>query len=86
MSLPGEPEHIQALAAERYEHAAIFFVIELRPELDEQWINAYLVESRLFIAPQLQPEGVVATAHESSETIKPDRISGDIKNGLRLCC
>jgi hypothetical protein len=63
VALFGQPEHVQALAAQRDEHAAGRGRGERGPEAAEQQVDTVLVEIGAALAPELQPALVVVVGH-----------------------
>jgi len=59
MALLCKPEHIQALAAERDEHAAAVSQTQSGPESAQQRIDCGLMEIGALVAPEFQPEVIV---------------------------
>ncbi|MNN51236.1 hypothetical protein D3C81_1658620 [compost metagenome] len=63
VALLGQPEHVQTLAAQGHEDPAVAGQAEGRPESGQQAVHRALVEVGAPLAPELQPQLVVAPAH-----------------------
>jgi hypothetical protein len=61
VTLPCQPDHIPALAAQRHEHVLSVGQPQLLPELPQMRIIAFLVESDFVLTPAAMPEIQVHT-------------------------
>ncbi|MCY1524642.1 hypothetical protein D9M68_595850 [compost metagenome] len=63
MALPGQPEHVQGLAAQGYQYLATGGQLQLRPVTFEVGVGLALMETDLILRPARLPELLV---HDSS--------------------
>lgn len=79
MALLDQPEHVQALAAQRHEYPAAPGQLEAGPEAAEQGVDRLLVEGGSAFAPEPQPELVIAVGHAATGSARATcpRVAGN---------